>query len=58
MRLLPGVSRHSELKDGLLADPHIVRWFAAELFHLMGYKRCANEGERLVFVRRPDRKPF
>lgn len=56
MRLLPGVSRHPELPDALLADERIVRWFAAELFHLMGYKRCPSEEGRLVFLRRPDKR--
>ncbi len=56
MRFLPGVSRHPTVKEALLADARIVRWFAAELFHLMGYKRCANEGDRMVFMRRLDRR--
>lgn len=55
MRFLPGVSRHPKIPEALLADEHIVRWFAAELFHLVGYKRCPNEEGRLVFLRRPDR---
>jgi len=58
MRFLPGVSKHSTKPEALLADERIVRWFAAELFHLMGYKRCPNEGERMVFLRRPDRRAF
>lgn len=58
MPLLPGVSKHSSMPEALHADPKIVRWFAAELFHLMGYKRCRNEGERLVFMRRPERPRF
>ena len=58
MRFLPGVSRHPDSPEMLIADERVVRWFAAELFHLMGYKRCPNEGERMVFLRRPDRKPI
>lgn len=58
MPLLPGVSRHPSRPEALHADPKIVRWFAAELFHLMGFKRCADEGDRMVFLRRPDSRDF
>ena len=54
--LLPGVSRHPTEREVIYANPDIVRWFAAEFFHLTGYKRCPDEDGRMVFLRRPDRR--
>lgn len=50
--LLPGVRRHPERDDSLLADPHVARWFAVEIFHLLGFRRRRDLGDQLLFTRR------
>ena len=55
LRLLPGVHRDRERKRGLVVDQQIARWRTVEILHLFGYRRCAREGHRLYFLRRPDR---
>lgn len=52
VHLLPGVSRHPERDDALVANRLVARWFALELFHLLGYRRQLEEGPKLVVVRR------
>lgn len=49
---LPGVSRDPEVPGALVANRHVARWFALQLFHLLGYRRHLEEGDRLVVVRR------
>ncbi|MGE0432539.1 MAG: succinylglutamate desuccinylase/aspartoacylase family protein [Planctomycetota bacterium] len=55
---LPGVSRHPDRvghPDQYRVNPRIARWFATEVMHLFGYRRCQPEGSLLVFSRRrPD----
>jgi len=50
--LLPGVHRHPTLPDTLLIDPGVARWFADEVFHLLGYRKRRMDGSRLVVSRR------
>jgi succinylglutamate desuccinylase len=50
--LLPGVRRHPERRDALAVDPRIARWLVREVFHLLGYRRCRPDGDRLLFTRR------
>jgi hypothetical protein len=39
------------------ADPRVARFLATEVFHLFGYRRVRDAGERLHFSRRrPDRR--
>jgi len=52
---LPGVRREGGDGHVLTVDPRVARWLVVELFHLFGYRWVRNRGERLVFVRRPDR---
>lgn len=52
VRWLPGVRRHPQRHNALLVDPRVARWFVREVFHLLGYRRCREEGDRLVFSRR------
>lgn len=50
---LPGVYRESAIPNALAADRRVARWYALELFHLLGYRRHLEEGDRLVVVGRP-----
>lgn len=50
--LLPGIRPAPDDRDTLLVDPRIARWFAVELFHLLGYRKERPRGERLAFSRR------
>ena len=49
---LPGVYRDPGLPGALVADRRVARWYALELFHLLGYRRHLEEGNRLVVVQR------
>ena len=51
---LPGVRRHPELPNAFSIDRRIARWFALEIFHLLGFRRHGRSGERLVVSRRAD----
>ena len=53
---LPGVSRDPTVPGALVADRRVARWFALELFHLLGYRRHLEEQHRLVVVKR--RRPL
>lgn len=54
---MPGVKRHPDQRKGnlgwMIVNPGIARWFAVEVFHLLGYRRHPPEGKYLVFSRRP-----
>ncbi|MDH3223359.1 MAG: succinylglutamate desuccinylase/aspartoacylase family protein [Gemmatimonadota bacterium] len=49
---LPGVSRDPALPGALVANRRVARWFALELFHLLGYRRHLEDKHRLVVVQR------
>lgn len=49
---LPGVRRHPEREGTLIIDTHLARWFALEVFHLLGYRKRRSEEGRLVVSRR------
>lgn len=49
---LPGVRKHPELEGSLLVDLRIARWFAIELFHLLGYVRHQVGHDQLIVTRR------
>jgi succinylglutamate desuccinylase len=52
---LPGIRRHAELPDTLVADPGVARWLVLEIFHLFGFRKLRSEPGKLVFSRRrPD----
>jgi len=55
LRAMPGVSKDPSRPRGLIVDRRIARWRTVEILHLFGYRRCAAEGEKLYFLRRPDR---
>lgn len=50
--LLPGVARHPAHVDWLRVDPHVARWYAFQIFHLLGYRKKRVEGSLLVVERR------
>jgi succinylglutamate desuccinylase len=50
--MLPGVSG-GVTDDEVVIDKRIARWFARQLFHLMGYRQMDASGSRLVMRRRP-----
>lgn len=49
---LPGVHRHPEEHDTYLVNRHVARWFALEIFHLLGFRRHGESGEHLTVSRR------
>lgn len=52
VHLLPGVRRDPEFPDGLVIDKRVARWYALQLFHLLGFRREEDLGDRLVLRRR------
>ncbi|MAG54752.1 MAG: hypothetical protein CMJ83_00520 [Planctomycetes bacterium] len=55
--LLPGIDRHPELDDHLIARRKVARAAAPDVFHLLGYRRLRwmEDADRMVFTRRrPD----
>ena len=51
-RHLPGVSVDPDLPDTVIVNKRIARWFALQLFHLLGYRKHEDAGSRLVMRRR------
>lgn len=49
---LPGVSRHPHRPNALIVNREIARWFAVELFHLLGYRKERCEDGKTVITRR------
>ncbi len=49
---LPGVRRHPDRDATLIIDTQLARWFALEVFHLLGYRKRRSEEDRLVVSRR------
>ena len=49
---LPGVHRKREHPGHLFADRKVARWYAVEIFHLLGFRRRREAGEYVVFRRR------
>lgn len=50
---LPGVRRHPERPATYLINRAIARWYALEIFHLLGFRRMGELGKALVVARRP-----
>lgn len=50
---LPGVRRHPEKPATYLINRAIARWYALEIFHLLGFRRMGELGKYLVVARRP-----
>ncbi len=56
VRYLPGIQVCPDRPETLLVNPAVARWYATELFHLLGYRRHRRgpEGRILVSRRRDD----
>jgi succinylglutamate desuccinylase len=52
VHLLPGVERDPERPDALIVRKRVARWYALQLFHLLGYRRQEDAGDHLVVRRR------
>lgn len=52
---LPGVTRDRDRPDTYIVDRRYARWFAPQLFHLLGFRRQGRAGRKLVMTRRRDR---
>jgi predicted deacylase len=50
---LPGVSRHPTRRATYRVNRRIARWYALEIFHLLGFRRTGEEGAHLLVARRP-----
>jgi len=50
--LLPGVRRVEGSADEVIIDKRIARFFARQLFHLLGFRQIEDAGDRLVMRRR------
>ncbi len=46
------MNRDPEQPGALVANRRVARWYALELFHLLGYRKHLEEGRRLVVMRR------
>ena len=52
LRWMPGVTRDPSHGGTLLVNGRIARWFALEVFHLLGYRKRQQMGDVLVVARR------
>ncbi len=50
---LPGVKRSGDNPDEVVVNKRIARFFARQLFHLLGFRQMEDAGDRLVMRRRP-----
>ncbi len=50
--LLPGVRRLDGDEDEVVVDKRVARFFAKQLFHLLGFRQLEDAGSRLVMRRR------
>jgi predicted deacylase len=51
--LLPGVRSVPGTRDEVVVDKRIARFFARQLFHLLGFRKMEDAGQRLIMRRRP-----
>jgi len=49
---LPGVHVHADDANTLVVDRRVARWFAVQIFHLLGYRKKRDGGDHLLFSRR------
>ena len=49
---LPGVRRHPDIPGAFVVDQRTARWFAMELFHLLGFRRRGEKDRFLIMSRR------
>ena len=53
---LPGVRKHPDREATLVIDTRLARWFALEVFHLLGFRRASKTKETLVVTPREHRR--
>jgi len=53
---LPGVKRHPKLRGAFLVNRQRARWFALEIFHLLGFRKQVMSKETLVVTPRERRR--
>ena len=58
LSLLPGVRRSDPSRNRVEVDRRVARIWPVEVFHLFGYRRILTEGERIVFERRREGRPW
>ncbi len=51
---LPGVRRDPDSRNTLIINRRIARWFAVQVFHLLGYRKRRIDGNVLVVSRRQE----
>ena len=49
---LPGVRKHPDIPGAFVVDQKTARWFAMEMFHLLGFRRRGERGRVIVMSRR------
>ena len=54
IRVLPGVRREAASPQTLVVDRHVARFYAVEIFHLLGYRKRREVGSTVVFERRTE----
>jgi succinylglutamate desuccinylase len=52
VHMLPGIERDRTRPDALIVHRSVARWYALQLFHLLGYRRQEVAGDHLVMRRR------
>ena len=52
LHLLPGVHPNPALAESFTIDRRYARWFALEIFHLLGFRRPGEAGRYVVMARR------
>ena len=57
LHLLPGVKEFRGQKDTLIISKMIIRFFAIEIFHLLGYQKIRMMGKNIIMRRRLDILP-
>lgn len=58
LHLLPGVRRHPDQPGTYVVDRRVARWYALEIFHLLGFRRHGAAGPKLVVSRRVESGPW
>ncbi len=53
IQFLPGVGKYRDLDHSIVVNRKIARWFVIDLFHLLGFRRKLQKGNKIVFIRRP-----
>lgn len=51
---LPGVRRHPEIAGAFVVDRRVARWYALQIFHLLGFRRHGAVGRKIVLSRRAE----